>query len=244
MGVPIQQLPRYRFPDTPSGREVVTVGEKSDRQVVLLHELGGLSQPTADYGTTLSDRGYLVHLPVIFGSVGQQSPAKGAAQLCWGRHLALLLSDRRPRLASWLGDLCDHLSASVGRPVAVIGMCATGGVVFSVLMRDSVGGAVAAQPSFPYRPPWSTPNIAALGSTAADVEASAASGKPLAALRYAKDGMCPAGRLATIEGTFGTGSAKTLPGEGHSTLVFHPHSAARDRVLEVLEDVFGPVQGP
>jgi dienelactone hydrolase len=245
MAVPIQQLPRYRFPDSPTGREVITVGDDgSDRQVVLLHELGGLSQSTADYGATLADCGYLIHLPVIFGSVGQGSPAKGAAQLCWGRHIALLLSNRRPRMASWLGDLCDHLAASAGRPVVVIGMCATGGVVFSVLMRDSVGGAVAAQPSMPYRPPWSQPGIGALGSTAADVEASAASDKPLAALRYEKDVVCPAGRLARIGDTFGDASVRTVPGNGHSTLVFHPNAAAKERVLELLAEVFGPSDRP
>lgn len=236
----LHRLPRYRFPDPVAGREVLRAGdETSKRPVILLHELGGLSQPTVDYAATLVRAGCVVHMPLIFGSIGQQNPAKGLIQLCWSRQLALIFSDRRPNIAEWLAGLCDHIGSEHQRPVVVIGMCATGGVVFSVMMRGSVGGAVAAQPSTPFRPPWSTPNIAELGTSAADVEASAASGKPLFAVRYARDGFCPAGRIVQLAETFGEDSTETLLGKGHSTLVYDPHQDARRRVLSLLDEVFG-----
>lgn len=207
--------------------------------MVLLHELGGLAQATVDYAATLVTSGCVVHMPLIFGTVGQQSPLKGAAQLCWGRQLALLLSDRRPRIADWLAGLCGEISSRHGRPVVVIGMCASGGLVFSVLAEDSVGGAVAAQPSLPWRLPSSRPNIAALGSTIGDVNAAAGSGKPFVAIRYEDDRICPAGRLLQIEETFGANTVEYLPGDRHSTLVYDWQEAARRRVLGLLDEVFG-----
>ena len=238
----VHQLPSYWYPETGSRREVLRAGDdSSDRPVVLLHELGGLAQATVDYAATLVESGCVVHMPIIFGSAGQQNPLKGAAQLCWGRQLVLLLSDRRPRIADWLAGLCREISTSCGRPVVVIGMCASGGAVFSVLKEHSVGGAVAAQPSLPWRLPSSRPNIAALGSTISDVEAGAESGKPLVAIRYEDDRVCPAGRLLQIEQSFGSQSVEYLPGDRHSTLVFDQHEAARRRVLDLLGQVFGPL---
>jgi dienelactone hydrolase len=235
----LRQLPSYRFPDTDEGRQVLRAGDQASRRpVVLLHELGGLAQATVDYAATLVDEGCVVHMPVIFGSAGQQSPLKGAVQLCWGRQLVLLRSDRRPKIADWLAGLCDEIQRLHRRPVVVIGMCATGGVVFSVLKEDSVGGGVAAQPSLPWRSRNSHPDIAALGSTTDDVEAAAGSKKPFVAMRYEKDGICPAGRLLQVERTFGQASVMSVPGDCHSTLVYDPNDAARERVLALLDQVF------
>jgi len=238
----VNQLPQYRFPDTGSGRVVVRAGDpRSGRVVVLLHELGGLAQATVDYATTLVEAGCVVHMPLIFGSVGQQSTVKGSFQLCWSRQLALLFSDRRPRIADWLAGFCEHLSRETGHRVVVIGMCATGGVVFSVLMNDSVGGAVAAQPSLPFRRSGSGPDLRALGSTAADARASAETGKPMVALRYRDDRICPAGRLLQIGETFGDAAVMEVQGKLHSTLVYDADDNARKRVLELIDEVFGPL---
>ena len=232
---------RSRFPDDDSGREVVTVGDpKSSRPVILLHELGGLSQPTMDYAAMLAASGCVVHMPLVFGSVGQGSTLKGAVQLCWGRQLTLLLSDRRPKLAGWLAEFSRHIVERAGHAPVVIGMCATGGVVFSVMMLDSVGGAVAAQPSLPFRPSWTTFSTSNLGSTSEDVEASIASGKPFVGLRFQQDGMCPAGRLTKIAELFGEDSTLEIDGGGHSTLVYEHSEEAHASVLALLDEVFGP----
>ena len=239
--VDVNTLPQYRFPDPVSGRKVIRAGDPSSpRPVILLHELGGLSQETVDYAAALVDAGCVVHMPLIFGSIGQQSAARGSIQLCWSRQLTLLFSDRRPRIADWLAEFCDHIRNESGHPVVVIGMCATGGVVFSVLMNDSVGGAVAAQPSLPFRPAKSRPNLATLGATVADVRASAESGKPFVGLRYRGDRLCPAGRLIQIAETFGEDNTFEVPGNLHSTLVYDQNDDARKRVLVLLDEVFGP----
>jgi dienelactone hydrolase len=205
----------------------------------MLLELGGLAQATVDYAAALVDAGCVVHMPLVVGSGGQQSAGKGSFQLFWSRQLTLLFSDRRPRLADWLATFCDHIRNQNGHPVVVIGMCATGGVVFSVLMNDSVGGAVAAQPSLPFRPAKSGPNLATLGATVADVTASAESGKPFVALRYQEDRICPAGRLIQIAETFGEDNTMEVPGNLHSTLVYDQNDDARQRVLALLDEVFG-----
>ncbi len=229
----------YRFPDSESGRVVVRVGDPaSSRPVVLLHELAGLSQPTLDYAYKLVTAGCVVHLPLIFGAIGQQSASKGFVQLCFARQLTPFLSNRRSKLADWLTEFCDHIRAAGGDPPVVIGMCATGGVVFSVLMNDSVGGGVAAQPALPLRPPWSSANLAALGATAKEVEASAESGKPFAALRYQRDWICPAGRIVQMAETFGNENVVEVSGKGHSTLVYEHNDRAHEHVLELLDRVF------
>ncbi len=232
---------RSRFPNDDSGREVVTVGDpNSSRPVILLHELGGLSQPTMDYAAKLAASGCVVHMPLVFGSVGQRSTLKGAVQLCWGRQLTLLLSDRRPKLAVWLAEFSSHILEEAGHAPVVIGMCATGGVVFSVMMLDSVGGAVAAQPSLPFRRSWTTFSMSNLGSTSEDVEASIESGKPFVALRFRQDGICPAGRLTQIAELFGEDSTLEINGSGHSTLVYEHSEEAHSAVLALLDEVFGP----
>lgn len=229
----------YRFPDSESGRVVFRVGDPaSSRPVVLLHELGGLSQPTLDYADKLVAARCVVHLPLIFGSIGQQSASRGFAQVCWGRQLTLWLSNRRSKLADWVGRFCDHIRDESGHSAVVMGMCATGGVVFSVLMNDSVGGGVAAQPSLPFRHPWSVHNTGTLGATAEEVEASAESGKPFAALRYQRDWICPAGRIVQMAETFGNENVVEVSGKGHSTLVYEYHDQAHQRVLELLDQVF------
>ena len=236
----LDTLPRYRFPATGPGREVLWMGDaESRRPVVLLHELAGLASETADYARTLVEAGCVVHMPVIFGTAGQESWVKGAAQLCWGRQLSLILSDRRSKVADWLIELCRHVKERHGRQVVVIGMCATGGVVFSLLGDDAVGAGVSAQPSLPIRFSGSRPNIAALGASVTDVETAASSGKRLLALRYQNDRICPAGRIVQIQTSFPDAGVVELPGKLHSTLVYDPHDDARRGVMELLDEVFG-----
>lgn len=237
----VDQLDRYHHPADGSGRLVLKAGEDSaTRPVILLHELGGLSQPTVDFGAFLVEAGCAVHLPVLFGQAGQANPLLGTAQLCWGRQLALVFGNRRSNIADWLVDLCAHVAGAHGRPVTVIGMCATGGLVFAVLAEDDVAAGVAAQPSLPLRPPWAGQSIRSLGTSVEDVMAAGASGKPLVAMRYSEDLICPAGRMLQIDETF-PGSVITLPGSKHSTLVYDPHVDARSAVLTLLDEVYGPL---
>jgi hypothetical protein len=80
------------------------------------------------------------------------------------------------------------------------------------------------------------------GKALTDVMASAESGRPFAALRYRNDPICPAGRLPQIGGTFGAANTKEIPGRLHSTLVYDPDDSARQRVLDLLDEVFGATQ--
>lgn len=224
------------------GREklVLRTGEESAaRTVVLLHELGGLSPDTINYAKTLADSGCVVYLPVLFGKSGQANAFKGSLQVCWSRQFTILLSDRSSPIASWLGALCDTISAKRQQPIAVIGMCATGGLVFTLLGRDSVGGGVAAQPSLPLRSPASPPNPLSLGASRPEIESPLARGKPLLALRFEHDRICPAGRLVQIQESFPNANVVTLPGPHHSTLVYDANPDARRAVLDLLDRVYG-----
>ncbi len=236
----VDELESYRFPDPVQGRRVFRVGAPGARiPVVLLHEIGGLAPGTVQFADYLVDKaGCEVHMPLLFGEPGQESPSKGFAQLCWSREIVLLLGGRRSKVADWLVDLCADIGT--GRPpgVTVIGMCATGGLVFSVLAADGVAAGVAAQPALPFRLPRFGRSIRSLGASVDDVEAAAASGRRLLATRYTEDRICPAGRLLQIDETF-PGSVLLLDGPGHSTLVQHAHPDARGAVLELLAEVYG-----
>lgn len=237
----VEDLERYRHPDSERGRLVLRAGDSSQpRPVILLHELGGLAQVTVDFASFLVEAGCDVHLPLVFGKPGQDNAWLGTAQLCWGRQLTLLFGDRRSPFADWLASLCATIWAEREVAVTVIGMCATGGVVLSILAEDSVAAVVAAQPSLPLRPPGTGQSVSSLGASVADVEAAVDSGKPVVTTRYTKDLICPAGRLIQMDETF-PGSLTTVPGRGHSTLVYDPHDDARGAVLNLLDEVYGPI---
>ncbi len=237
----VDDLERYHHPDDDTGRLVLRAGDPSAlRPVIVLHELGGLAQVTVDFAAFLADAGCDVHLPLVFGTPGQDSLLRGTAQLCWGRQLTLLFGNRRSPLADWLASLCDWIWSERHVPVTVIGRCATGGVVLSVLADDAVAAVVAAQPSLPYRLPFTGRSIRSLGASVEDVEAAVNSGKPVVTTGYTFDLICPAGRLLQMDETF-PDSLTSVPGRGHSTLVYDPHDDARGAVLGLLDEVYGPV---
>ncbi len=237
----VEDLERYHHPDAEAGRLVLRAGGSSQpRPVILLHELGGLAQVTVDFAAALVELGCDVHLPLIFGKPGQDNLLLGTAQLCWGRQLTLLFGNRRSPIADWLASLCGEVWSHHRKPVMVIGMCATGGVVLSVLAEASVAAVVAAQPSLPLRPPGTGRSIRSLGASLEDVEAAVKSGKPVVTTGYADDLICPAGRLLQMDDTF-PDSLTMVPGKGHSTLVYDAHPDAHGAVFELLDEVYGPL---
>ena len=73
-----------------------------------------------------------------------------------------------------------------------------------------------------------------------EVQAAVSSGKPVVTTGYTKDFICPVGRLLQMDETF-PDSLTSVPGRGHSTLVYDADPAARGAVLGLLDEVYGPI---
>lgn len=238
-GADVEDKRSWRYPDDNSGIEVVSINEGDrPRKVVLLHELGGLAPATMEFAVFLKDKGNcVVHMPVLFGRTGQDNKALGMAQLCWSRQLVLLLGNRRSKAADWLIRFCRHVKGTSDKGVTVIGMCATGGLVFSALSDESVAAGVSAQPSLPFRPFSIGHSVRSLGASVSDVQNAADGQKPFVAVAYTQDRLCPAGRLNQIDRLF-PGDVVKVEGRGHSTLVYEPTDIARQAVLDLLEAAY------
>lgn len=201
--------------------------------VLLLHELPGMSRNCQGFGWQLHEAGFDVHMPLLFGARNQNKAGKGLYQMiCLNREFALLWNNRSSPIADRLRAICRKIATGDNR-VGVIGMCATGGMVFSLMFEPAVGAAVAAQPAMPFRAFWTGKSDRKLGASQEDVAKSRDSGKPLLALRFTWDGICPANRLRHMEETFGDQYEQHIAsGNGllHATLT--QHADASDGAVE------------
>ena len=111
----------------------------------------------------------------------------------------------------------------------------TGGIVMSLLYSASVGAAVAAQPAMPFRLVHTRKDEGHLGASHEDVQESAKAKKPLMALRFTWDPVCPANRLRQMSDTFDDYSEYIAPGNGlrHATLTQHANKSG-DAVQETV----------
>jgi dienelactone hydrolase len=232
-------LPAPRqYPFTYDGltRDVLLIGGGGPR-VVLLHELGGVSRTCLDFADALA-ADFQVHIPVLHGYPGQvldgmatrpKDPLRNARFICVRRELSMLSAGRSSPISGWLRALCRHVAEGEPGSVGVVGMCLTGGLVFSMVLDPGVGAAVAAQPSLPWRRKAEEVSAAELGDRQSRVERAAATGTPVLGLRFADDPICPAARLDRVEEVYtGAGGRftryspqppkKDIPGDSHSVL--------------------------
>lgn len=172
--------------------------------VILLHEVAGLSDSCLELGNELSALPSSVYMPLLYGEPGEGSLLSGSlkAVFCLRRELALFGRGQTSPLVNWLHALIDHVAKQTNEDrVGIIGMCMTGGLVFGVLSHTKIKAAVASQPSLPF--PWlwkGTPREtkADLGTSKRDLLSAKRSRKPLMALRYSNDWMCPKQRFDTL----------------------------------------------
>jgi dienelactone hydrolase len=237
---------------------VLTAG--TGPSVVLLHEVPGLSPAALSLADGLVDAGFRVHAPVLYGRPGDRQVLRGTARALWclRRELALFQAGATSPITEWLHALVRSVASDVHPRVGVVGMCMTGGLAIAALAEPATGAAVAAQPSLPLRPPLlPTSGRRDLGLDGATERAAIDGRKPLLALRYRRDWICPRQRFDTLATSFGDGSTPQpqphpddatvttrdwprlrlveVAGRGHSTLTADDaEPAARDDVLDFL----------
>lgn len=209
-------------------------------QVVLIHELPGLSEGCVDLGRRLSENGFAVHMPLLFGEYGQYSPTAGLRQMwCLRDEFEMFRAARTSRIVNWIRPLVSEVSTGPSS-VGVIGMCATGGLVLALMYDPDVGAAIGAQPAMPFRMFWTRRSRSAIGVDPLDLGRSSSSGTPLMITRFERDPVCPANRFRAIGDVFDEPSndfrSIQFPGWRHATLTDDSDHAPGlfDEVVEFL----------
>jgi dienelactone hydrolase len=220
----------------------ITLFRKGDGPaVILLHELPGLTHDTVEFAEWITDRGFHVVMPLLFGRP-LQHPVLGLLKfpiLCIRREFNNFAAGKSSPITVLLRALCRKLHAEQGGPgVGAIGMCYTGGFVFAMMVEAALLAPVAAQPSLPL-----------FQSKALDVEEeqlAIASNRTdtmsLLGLRFEQDFRCRAARFERLEASLQSapGSATqrflsiVVPGKGHATLTTD-YQTALDRGIDTRE---------
>ncbi len=233
---------KSRWPKEGEGKKrwVYEYGDENSPVIVLLHELPGVTESLKTLAAELADAGYRVLAPELLPPWGNVN----LVTICLTRQFAVFAGGRSSPIADWLGRLCSEAEAESSRPVAVIGMCATGGIVLSLLWRAPVAAGVIAQPSLPLRRGHRTMTLCELGCTTDEARKSADSGKPVLVFRFEGDKLCPKGRVDRLEDLMeASGKADKLelhefPGKKHSTLTIHRDCAhtGKKSSVDLLKD--------
>ncbi len=217
---------RTKWPVNGPGKKrwVHEYGSGNRAAIVLLHEMSGVSPHLEKLANDLAAAGYRVLVPELLPF---RSDPTNLVPLCLMRQFTVLASGRPSPIATWIRSFCNELAGNPPRPVAVIGMCATGGIVLSLLYEDAVSAGVVAQPSLPFRFGHRIITNCELGCAPDEVSLASASGKPVLALRFELDRWCPADRLESMRRAWDSGDQSEnlrlveFPGRGHSTLTLH-----------------------
>lgn len=184
---------------TPDVTHDVHLGPVRGPGVLLLHEIAGLTDETFALAGRLTDAGFTVAVPHLFGRVGDSSGAgmaAGAVGLigrCIAREMSLLVRDTPRRGTDWLKAAVAWLDERTQSPrgVGVIGMCATGAFAMAAVLDPRVGAVVGSQPALPLmrRDGWAIPG---------GDQALADSGSGVMALRFCTDGKSPEKRVRDL----------------------------------------------
>lgn len=228
--------------------------------VILLHELSGMIPECVELARRISRAGFTVFLPLLFGQPNQPlsipQTLSFAVQICISKEFYCFAKRQSSPITDWLRALCREAKRRCdGKGVGVIGMCLTGGFVFSLMADDAVLAPVASQPSLPF--PITTEHKQALGISDEEldqIKAKLTPGVNLLAVRFSEDGTCPAERFVRLRREFGdkveTIEIDSSPGNPHDissmshavlTVHFvdrpeHPTRQAMNRILAFFQE--------
>lgn len=172
--------------------------------VILIHEMPGISATTFAIAKRLSDLDYTVVLPELLrpGGVGPKAlrMAVGMVRLCIARELGALAGGQTGAIVEWLRELArEEATANGGRPVAVIGMCFSGGFALGTILDPSVSAAVMSQPALPF-PVWfgRSSDLGVSPNDLDQIKARIGDGGCVRVLRYSLDRISPPERFGRV----------------------------------------------
>jgi dienelactone hydrolase len=223
--------------------------------VIVIHEVPGVTDKVAEFGTRVADAGFSAVLPSLFGDPGR--PASGGYVMrsmmhgCVSREFANWAMSATSPITVWLRALAKVEHARCGGPgVGAVGMCFTGGFALAMMVDDEVIAPVLSQPSLPFAVGKNrSRDLAISDSDLAIVKARAAAGQCVLGLRFTGDRAVPEARFQRLRDELGDrfiaveidsspGNQHGIRKGAHSVLTEdlvdepgHPTRDALDRVL-------------
>ncbi|MCB1158366.1 MAG: dienelactone hydrolase family protein [Leptospiraceae bacterium] len=125
--------------------------------VLIMHELPGMVQECVDFASRLSEAGFTVYLPLLFGEPNIENNTGTTIQyfgkLCISKEFTLFQGNKTSPVIEFLKSLCRRIHKECGyNGLGAIGMCLTGGFVIPLLLEPALLAPVLSQPSLPINP--------------------------------------------------------------------------------------------
>jgi dienelactone hydrolase len=223
--------------------------------VLLMHELPGMTPQFITLARTVADAGFTVHLPLFFGEPGEDHSVLFFVRLCISREFRLFARRGGSPIVDWLRAYGREISSkSGGKEIGVVGLCLTGNFAIALLADDFTLAPVAAEPSLPFAiTAAGRASMAVTDEDLARAQARNKAGVRLMCLRFSNDRISPRERFAAIEAAFAANfegivipspdARWGIPANAHSVLTEnfsdadgHPMRLARDRVIAFLKE--------
>ena len=179
--------------------------------VVIMPEIPGFTPKTADLGRRVSDSGFTVVVPSLFGTPGKGFSLPYVGQqfirVCISREFHVLASNHSSPIADWLRALCRQVHAELGGPgVGVLGLCLTGNFALSLMVDPVVLAPVMSEPALPFPvSPSRKRGIHLSQDELSKVKERVRDGVCVLGLRFTQDMLCPAQRFSTLRQELGDG---------------------------------------
>jgi dienelactone hydrolase len=236
--------------------------------VIVIHEVPGVTDKVAAFGTRVADAGFSAVLPSLFGDPGRPAMdrhglyvLRSMAHGCVSREFANWATSTTSPITGWLRALARAEHARCGGPgVGAVGMCFTGGFALAMMVDDELIAPVLSQPSLPFA--LSRKHKRDLGISDTDlavVKDRAAAGQCVLGLRFTGDKLSPGERFQRLRDELGDrfiaveidsspGNPHGIRKAAHSVLTEdlvdepgHPTRDALDRVLSFFAERLRPV---
>lgn len=227
--------------------------------VVVMHEIPGITPQVIRFAEQVSDAGFSVVMPQMFGEPGKAISTgyilKEAARACISHEFSVLAAHKSSPITDWLRALCRSVHTELGgRGVGAIGMCLTGNFALSLMMEPCLMAPVLSQPSLPF--PLGKARSAGLHVSPqelANLKRRVAQGDKVLGLRFSRDPACPRARFDTLKRELGDGfedieiDSKFGNPDGNPTAhsvvttdlvdeAGHPTRIALERVIEFFKE--------
>jgi dienelactone hydrolase len=229
--------------------------------VVIMHEIPGITPQVRDFARRVSEEGFRVALPLLFGTPEKPLSLSYAGgqmlRACISREFSVLAANQASPITEWLRALCRAVHAEAGgRGVGAIGMCLTGNFALALMMEPSVLAPVLSQPSLPF--PLGATRRAGLhvsDTCLAEIKRRVSQeGAKVLGMRFTHDPACPGERFARLRQELGAGfegieidsgpkNPHHIKRSAHSVVTTdlidqagHPTRAALERVLSFFKE--------
>ncbi len=223
-------------------KRVYTTG--SGPGVIVMTEMPGISPHVARFARWVSDAGFTVYLPSLFGRdgaiVGAEEGRAIFQRACVSAEFNAMKRGASSPVTQWLRALARLAHAECGGPgVGAIGMCFTGNFALTMMLEPAMLAPVLSQPSLPLGDP--------AGIEIAPEEIGAVKDRlerddlTVLAYRFAGDKFCQAERFAAYEAALGERFVgRVLPDSAANTdvppffaeVVASPHSVVTVHLID------------